>query len=197
MRQRNGFDEGGLTERTITQLLHAAADGSADAADELVRRVYGDLERMARAHLRREQTGHTLQPSELVSEAYMRLAEVDRTFENRSHFFAAAAIAMRRVLVDHARRRAAAKRGGAVRQVTFEELAVQSDEPSVDILALDEALEALSAEDERLGKLVHLRYFLGLSIPETADVLGVSPATVKRDWTYARAWLLERMTATD
>ena len=184
-----------MTERTITQLLQAAGKGSSGAFDELVQRVYGDLERMAQAHLRREHPGHTLQPTELVSEAYMRLAEDDRTFQNRSHFFAAAAIAMRRVLVDHARRRAAAKRGGELRQVTFEDLAVQAEEPSVDLIALDEALESLAAIDERLGKLVHLRYFLGLSIPETADVLGVSPATVKRDWTYARAWLLERMSA--
>jgi RNA polymerase sigma factor (TIGR02999 family) len=182
-----------MTNRTITQLLHAAAEGSTGAFDELVHRVYGDLERMAQAHLRRERPGHSLQPSELVSEAYMRLAEVDRTFQNRSHFFGAAAIAMRRVLVDHARRRAAAKRGGQVRQVTFEDMAIESEEPSVDLLALDQALDALAQEDERLGKLVHLRYFLGLSIPETADMLGVSPATVKRDWTYARAWLLERM----
>ncbi len=158
-----------------------------------MRVVYGDLERMARSHLRRERSGHTLETSDLVSEAYLRLGLDARTFENRSHFFAAAAVAMRRVLVDHARRRAADKRGGDVHPVTFEDLAVHAEEPSVDILVLDEALEALAAHDERLARLVQLRYFVGLSIQETAEMLGVSPATVKRDWTYARAWLLERM----
>ena len=115
------------------------------------------------------------------------------TFENKAHFFGAASIAMRRILVDHARQRAAQKRGGELLRVTFADLAVETDEPNVDLLALDEALNALESEDERLAQLVQLRFFAGLPIKETAELMGLSPATVKRDWVYARAWLLERM----
>jgi RNA polymerase sigma factor (TIGR02999 family) len=174
-------------------LLQAAADGEDTAYDELVPLIYDELHVMAEAQLRRERPDHSLQPTEVISEAYLRLVEGAGQFENRAHFFGAAALAMRRVLVDHARRRAANKRGGGRHQVTFEDLAVEVEEPSVDVIALDEALHALAEEDARLARVVEIRFFVGLSIEETAKTLGISTATVKRDWTYARAWLTERM----
>lgn len=141
----------------------------------------------------RERAGHTLQPTALINEAYLRLARGDQRFENRAHFFGAAAEAMRQVLIEHARRRSARKRGGEAARVTFNELNVRSEEPDIDLLALDEALEALISLDRRLGEMVRLRYFCGLTIGETAQVMGLAPATVKRDWAYARAWLHDRM----
>lgn len=143
--------------------------------------------------MRHERSDHTLQPTELVNEAYLRVAADDADWENRAHFFGAAVEAMRRVLVDHARRRAAEKRGGGMERITFEDLHVASDEPDTNVLALDRALDALEAEDARLARVVRLRYFGGFTIDEVADMLGVSPATVKRDWTYARAFLQDRM----
>jgi RNA polymerase sigma-70 factor (ECF subfamily) len=185
---------GGLvTKSQVSMLLQAVGSGDEDAYDQIIPLIYEELERMARSHLRGEHPDHTLQTADLVADAYLRLTDRHRTYENRSHFFGAAAIAMRRVLVDHARRRAARKRGGHLRQVTFEDMAVKAAEPSHDVLALDDALETLAGEDERLSKIVHLRYFVGLTVQETADLIGVSPATVKRDWAYARAWLSERM----
>ncbi len=182
-----------MTDVEVTELLGALARGEAEAHRRLVPVIERRLHELAEARMRRERADHTLQPTELVNEAYLRLAGGDQVWENRAHFFGAAAEAMRRVLVDHARRRAAEKRGGGLEQVTFRELNVAADEPDVDLLALDRALEALAEEDERLGRVVHLRYFAGFGIREVADILGVSPATVKRDWTYARAWLLDWM----
>lgn len=177
----------------ITQLLDAARSGDSRAYQQLIPLLYQELRVLARRQLARERVDHTLQPTELVSEAYLRLLGPQAKFENRAHFFGAAAVAMRRVLVDYARERAAKKRGGDVERVTFVDLDVASEEPDLDLLELDEALGLLEAEDERLGRLVQLRYFAGLSIKETAEVMGTSPATVKRDWTFARAWLLEKM----
>ena len=177
----------------VTLLLQAAGDGDAGAYDRLIPILYEELRRMARGQLRRERSDHTLQPTELVSEAYLRLVAGAASFENKAHFFGAASIAMRRILVDHARQRASQKRGGALQRVTFADLAVETEDPNVDLVALDEALVELEAKDGRLAKLVNLRFFGGLSIKQSAELLGLSPATVKRDWAFARAWLLERM----
>ena len=149
---------------------------------------------MAGARLVRERSGHTLQATALVNEAFLRLAPGEQNWQNRAHFFGSAARAMRRILVDHARRHQASKRGGSEAQkVTFSDLVLVGEEPNFDLVALDEALDALAKDEPRLAEVVQLRFFAGLGIPETASLLGISPATVKRDWTYARAWLLERM----
>jgi RNA polymerase sigma factor (TIGR02999 family) len=177
----------------LTQLLDSVRSGRDGAQEELYERVYSELKAMAGARLFRERPGHTLQPTALVNEAYLRLAPGDEQWENRAHFFGSAAQAMRRILVDHARRHQAVKRGGEARRVTFADLAIAGEEPDLDLLALDAALEALGKEEPRLAEVVQLRYFAGLGIAETAEVMGTSPATVKRDWTFARAWLLERM----
>lgn len=182
-----------MSERSVTQLLDAVAQGDGAAREQLIELLFGELRRIAAARLRGERRGHTLQPTELVNEAYLRLDDGKLEFENRGHFFAAAARAMRRVLVEHARRRGSAKRGGGVVPVTFEDLGVAALDHEIDLLALDDAIEALKDYDPRLAQVVELRYFVGLSIPETATAMGSSPATVKRDWTYARAWLYERM----
>jgi len=177
----------------ITRLLQSLKSGRTGAREELYELVYGELKSMAGARMVRERAGHTLQATALVNEAYLRLVPGEEQWENRAHFFGAAACAMRRILVDHARRHKASKRGGEDERVTFEDLAVAAEEPEVDLLALDEALDALAKEESRLAEVVQLRYFAGLGITETAKVLGTSPATVKRDWTFARAWLMERM----
>jgi RNA polymerase sigma factor (TIGR02999 family) len=175
----------------ITRLLAVVARGGdvAESDARLLELLEERLRRMARARMRGERPDHTLRPTELVNEAYLRIADRDGAWDNRAHFFGAAVEAMRRILVEHARRRAAEKRGGGVERVTFDDLEVASDEPDTDVLALDEALKALEAEDERLAGVVRLRYFGGYTIGEVAELLDVSPATVKRDWTYARAWL--------
>ena len=179
----------------VSLLFEAMNAGDDDAHGRLSPLIYDELRRLAESHMRRERPGHTLQPTELVNEAYLRLVQGATEWKNRAHFFGAAAQAMRRVLVDHARQRAAQKRGAGAEHVTFDELAVNVEQPEIDVLELDEALEALEHEDPRLCRVVHLRYFAGFSIEETAEVLDLSPATVKRDWTYARAWLYERMRA--
>ena len=182
-----------MAEPTVTQLLQAVSTGDGAAREQLIRRLFDELRKLAAARLRREWRGHTWQPTELVNEAYLRLDNGQLQFENRGHFFAAAARAMRRVLVEHARRRAAAKRGGGAAPVTFEELGVAGYDQKVDVLALDQAITALKEFDPRLAEVVELRYFVGLSIPEAAEAMASSPATIKRDWTYARAWLYEHM----
>jgi len=179
----------------ITRLLNAADSGDALAASRLYDLVYGELKLLAAANMRRESSGHTLQPTALVNEAYLRLRPAEISWANRRHFFGAAAEAMRRILVDHARRRSAQKRGDGLERVTLADLDVAAPEPEIDVLALDEALTALKAEDPRLEQVVTLRYFAGMSIEQVAEALGLSPATVKRDWTFARAWLQEHMTA--
>jgi RNA polymerase sigma-70 factor (ECF subfamily) len=182
-----------LASEDVTRLLNQAGSGDAGALDQLLEQVYGELRRMAGAKMRSERQDHTLQPTALVNEAYMRLVQGEPTWENRAHFFGAASEAMRRILVDHARKHAAEKRGGDATRVTFSDLNVQAESGDVNLLALDEALNALTKMDERLGLVVRLRYFAGLSIPETAKIMNSSPATVKRDWNYARAWLFEQM----
>jgi RNA polymerase sigma factor (TIGR02999 family) len=184
-----------MSNGEITQLLEALRDGNSKDYEKFYASVYSELRRLAGGMMKRERAGHTLQPTALVNEAFLRLVGDRYTWENRAHFFGAAARSMRRILVDHARRRVAGKRGGDVMHVTFAELQIASVNPDVDLLALDEALSALTSYDKRLGQVVELRYFAGCTNGEIAEILGKSPATVKRDWTYARAWLFERMTA--
>ncbi len=177
--------------RTVTELLHASNAGDAGALGELIPLVYEELRREAARHMRRQPLGHTLDPTAVAHEAYVRL--VNRppgTWEGRAHFFGVASKVMRSVLVDHARARRSAKRGGSGERLTLGAAAQVADaEPAVDVIDLDDALARLAAFDPERSRVVELRYFTGLSIEETADVLRVSPATVKRHWTVARAWL--------
>jgi RNA polymerase sigma factor (TIGR02999 family) len=178
----------------VTQLLVAWTDGNRAALEALIPVVYPELRRIAGRYLRRERVGHTLQPTALVHEAYVKLIDQDRAhWHNRAQFFGVAAQLMRRILVDHAREHAAAKRGGGTRPVTLVDAMAASPERGIDVLALDEALARLTARYPEQGRLVELRYFGGLTIEETADVLGQSPATVKRQWAVARAWLLANL----
>ena len=179
----------------VTELLRAWNAGDAQASEALAPLVYAELRRQAALALRREGSGHTLQTTALVHEAWLRLdGQHDARWESRNQFFAVAAQMMRRVLVDHARARAAAKRGGAAARVTLEAADCARDEGEstldlVDLIALDDALQRLAALDPRKAQLVELRYFAGMSIPETADALGMSQATVGREWAVARMWL--------
>jgi RNA polymerase sigma factor (TIGR02999 family) len=174
----------------VTQLLIAWGDGDESALDELLPLVYDELRRLARQYMRRERPGNTLQTSALVNEAYLRLIDQrDVRWQNRAHFYGIAAQLMRRILVDHARKRSYQKRGGGAHRVTLEEGLIVSDERAGDIVALDDALNSLAAVDQRQSRIVELRFFAGLSIEETAEVLAVSPGTVMRDWTFAKAWL--------
>ena len=176
--------------RTITRLLGAVRAGDAEAMNQLLGAVYPELKRMAAAHLRRERPGHTLQPTALVHELYMQLLRNQRILWNdRVHFFAVSARLMRRVLVDHARARAARKRGSALTALSLDEHDVSAPTNVVDLLVLDGALDRLSKHDARMGRIVEMRVFGGLGPNEASEVLGVSPRTVKRDWLLARAWL--------
>ena len=177
----------------VTLLLDAIRSGDESAYERLVPLIHDELHGLARARMHSERDGHTLQPTALVNEAYIRLVSSDVRWQNRAHFFAAAAEAMRRVLVDYARQRQAQKRGGGLERITIERANLAGDGPDADLLALNDALEALEERDGRLARVVRLRYLAGLNIEQTAEVFEVSPATVKRDWTYARAWLYERM----
>ena len=180
-------------EQGVTALLQSVNAGDSGAYARLLELLHAELHKLAEAKMRRERAGHTLQPTVLVNEAYLRLVQGNPEWQNRAHFFGAAAEAMRRILVDHARKRLSEKRGGAAERVTFSEMNVAGEDPGIDLIALDDAVSALEAENPRLGQVVQLRYFAGLSIEDTAEVLDVGPATVKRDWAYARAWLYERM----
>jgi len=175
----------------ITQLLIEWSDGRREALDDLMPLVYADLRRVAAGYMRREDVGHALQPTALVHEAYVRLIDQKQVkWRNRAHFFGVAAGMMRRILVDHARRRRAEKRGGDWERVTLAGDEVATEEPSaVDVLALNEALERLAAFDPQQERIVELRYFGGLTIEEAAEVVGISAATVVREWTIAKAWL--------
>src|SRR4051812_39590610 len=178
------------SQHEITRLLVDYSGGDKAALDQLMPLVYDELRRLAHSYLRRERPGHTLQTTALVNEAYLRLIDQHRVeWQNRAHFFGIAAQLMRRILVDHARSRHADKRGGAARHVPLDEAVVVSAQRAAEVLALDEAMTALSALDERTGRTVEMRFFCGLSIVETAAVLAVSPGTVMRDWTLAKAWL--------
>ena len=178
----------------VTRLLKAWGAGNGGALDRLMPVVVDELRRLARYHLRGERRpGHTLQPTALVNEAYLRLVGQRRvSWQNRAHFFGIAAQMMRRILVDHARRRAAAKRGAGVTHVTLDERIVGRAAGDVDVVALDDALNALGSKDARL---VEVRFFGGLTIDETADVLQISTATVSRDWKMARLWLRRELAA--
>jgi len=183
------------TSRTdLTRLLTAWGNGDATAANQLMPLVYDELHRAAVRAMRGEAVGHTLQPTALVNEVYLRFADESRAkWQNRTQFFGVAAQVMRRVLVDHARARIAGKRGRGERPITLDEVrdASQPVEESngVDVLELHEALEKLATLDPKQARVVELRYFSGLTIEETAEALGISPATVKREWAFARAWL--------
>jgi len=182
-----------VSQGDITRLLEAAGRGDRLAFDRLYRAVYEELRRIAQANMRREAPGHTLQPTALVNEAYLRLTPQAGGWENRRHFFGAAASAMRRILVDHARRRLSQKRGAGAERVTLDGLDVAAEEKELDVLLIDEALERLGAERPRLAELVSLRFFAGLSIEDAARALDLSPATAKRDWAFARAWLQDHI----
>ncbi len=177
----------------VTRLLHAWRDGDRDAEEHLLRLVYDELHAIAESRMRREADGHTLQSTALVHEAYVRLAGADVAWADRSHFFAAAARAMRRVLTDHARARRRGKRGGALNQVTLANLPAAEPGDPLDLVALDEAIEELAAQDRRKASVVELHYYAGLGYDEVAEALDISPATVHRDLRMARAWLNDRL----
>ena len=174
----------------FTQLLRAHAAGDETALDRLFPQVYDELRRMAGGRLRHERPDHTLGATELVHEAFFRLVQLDRIdWQSRAHFLAIASQAMRNVLLDHAERRGAQKRGGGGRPITLERIDVPNDMPTGEVLALCEALERLEKLEPRQARVVECRFFGGLNLDETAEALGISPATVSRDWTIARAWL--------
>jgi|SRR5262245_34285800 len=178
----------------VTRILAAIEQGDANASGQLLPLVYEELRRLAAEKMAQEKPGQTLQATALVHEAYLRLVDGDKAphWDSRGHFFAAAAEAMRRILIDQARRKHSQKRGGGMRRVELDGgalLAAPEEPGSEDLLALDEALRQFESEDPLKARLVKLRYFAGLSVPEAARALGISPATAKRYWVYARAWL--------
>ena len=180
---------------TVTELLHAWSDGDKNALDQLMPVVYDELRRQASRYLRREQGGHTLQTTALVNEAYLRLVDQKNIrWQNRAQFFGIAAQLMRRILVDHARAKHRAKRGGRDVRVTLDDAMAIAANQEIDLIALDAALDRLAQIDEQQSKVVEMRFFSGLNVEETAEVLGISPATVKRDWNVAKAWLYREMT---
>jgi RNA polymerase sigma factor (TIGR02999 family) len=181
----------------VTRLLHEVQQGSPEASEHLIRLVYDELHRVAERYMRRERGDHTLQPTILVDEAFMRLVEQRAmTWQNRAHFFAIAAQAMRRILVDYARRRSAARRNGGQRVTLADDVAATDARP-IDLIALDDALRRLAALDERQAHVVELRFFGGLDVDQTAEALGISSATVKRDWAFAKAWLQRELGSGD
>ena len=178
----------------ITKLLKDWSGGDSTALDRLIPMVYDELHRLAHQHMRRERAGHLLQTSALINEAYLRLVDQpDLSIENRTHFFGVAARLMRQILVDEARKRNSAKRGGDAIQVSLTEATNVVQEQAANVVALDDALKTLEGIDCRQSEIVELRFFGGLSIEETAKVLSISPGTVMRDWTFARAWLRNEM----
>jgi RNA polymerase sigma-70 factor, ECF subfamily len=178
----------------VSGLLRAWGDGDRDALDRLTPVVYDELRRLARRYMRGERPGHSLQTTALVNEAYMRLVDYkSMQWQNRAHFFAVSAQLMRRILVDHARRHNL-KRGGGVQHVSLEETAIMDDDQPADLVALDDAMNALARIDPRKMQVVEMRFFGGLSVEETAEVLKVSPVTVMRDWSTAKAWLYRELT---
>jgi RNA polymerase sigma factor (TIGR02999 family) len=186
-------DPDAVSQERISGLLTDWANGDPGAREQLVPIVYEELRRLAHHYMRGERSGHTLQTTALVNEAYLRLAGIDAVrWRDRVHFFAVAATLMRRVLVDYARQRGREKRGAGVTVISFDENALPP-RPGVDIVALDEALGRLAAVDPQQGRVVELRFFAGLSVEETADALGISPATVKRDWATAKLWLYNEL----
>ena len=182
----------------VTQLLLDWSNGDKAALDKLMPLVYDELHRLAHYYMNRERGGHTLQTTAIISEAYLELADQRSVrWQDRAHFFGVAAHLMRRILAGYARSRHYAKRGGAARRVSLEEAMIVSEQRASDMVALDDALTALAEIDERKMRIVEMRFFSGLSIDETAEALGVSPGTVMRDWTLAKAWLKREMSTSD
>jgi RNA polymerase sigma factor (TIGR02999 family) len=187
------MDERREPREAVTALLLKWHEGDKAALDRLVPLVYDELRRVARGRLKAER-GQSLRTTALVHEAYLRLVDLDRlTIHSRTHFFAVAARLMRQILVDHARKRLAGKRGGGVTIVGLDGVSPASEPRAVDVLALDEALDQLTLVDPRLCRVVELKFFAGLNIDETAEALDVSPVTVERDWVVAKAWLFQRL----
>jgi RNA polymerase sigma factor (TIGR02999 family) len=183
------------SQDNVTQLLIAWSNGDEAARNQLMPIVYQELHRIAHRHIKKEWPGHTLQTSALVNEAFLRLVDQRHVhWQGRAHFFGIASQMMRRILVDYARRRRYGKRGANAQQVTLDDDLVITEQRSAEVIALDDALTELAAIDPRQSQLVELRFFGGLSIEETAEALGVSPGTVMRDWTLAKAWLKREMT---
>lgn len=178
----------------VTQLLVDWRNGDASALNQLLPLVYDELHRLAKRYMAHERQNHTLQATALVNEAYLRLAgQAPNEWQNRAHFFGVAAQVMRHLLVDHARARQYAKRGGGAQQITLDEAVAVMPEASVEVIALNDALDRLAHLDERKARIVELRYFGGLSADETAEVLGLSEITIKREWLKAKAWLYQEM----
>jgi len=177
----------------VTQLLQAWSRGDTSALKKLTPLVYKELHRVAHRYMAMENPGHTLQTTALVNEAYLRLVSNRATWQNRAHFFAISAQLMRQILVDFARSRHQLKRGGKIQRVSLEEATVSSEEPDADLVALDDALNALAAVDHRKSRVVELRFFGGLSVEQTAEVLKVSADTVLRDWRLAKLWLMREL----
>ncbi|MEO8129505.1 MAG: sigma-70 family RNA polymerase sigma factor [Bryobacteraceae bacterium] len=182
-----------MVQPDLEVLLNSANAGDPENFNALVSLAYAELRRMARSLMRHQRPGHTLQPTALVHEAYLRLVQGKPSFESRAHFFGAAARAMRQVLIGNARTRNAKKRAGAAQRVTFTDVGVGTEDLEVDILALDQALSALAAHDEGLCRTLELRYFAGFTLEDIAELRGQSLSTVKRDWSYGRAWLFDFM----
>jgi RNA polymerase sigma factor (TIGR02999 family) len=180
----------------ISVILKDWSGGNRASADVLLTLVYDELRKIAGKYLRKERSGHTLQPTALVHEAYMKMIDIsDINWQDRAHFFAVSANVMRHILVDHARAKLADKRGGDSERIALEDAISLSNEPNVDLLAVDEALNELAGFDEQQSRIVELRFFGGLTIEETAHVVGISPATVKREWTMAKAWLHRKLSS--
>lgn len=184
----------GKPQHEVTQILHDWSGGDADAPERLMPLVYNELRRLARIFLAKERGAHTLQPTALVHEAYLRLVDQTRvSWQNRAHFYGIASSMMRRVLIDHARAHATEKRGGDAIRLSLDDMQIPLEQRAAGLLALDEALEKMSQMDERKGRIVELRFFGGLSDEEIAEVLGVSTRTVLRDWKTARLWLYREL----
>jgi RNA polymerase sigma factor (TIGR02999 family) len=183
------------TPTSITGLLKAWGEGDREALGKLAPLVDAELRRLARRYMGGERAGHTLQPTALINELYLRLIDWGSiSWQDRAHFFGLSARLMRRTLVDHARRRRTGKRGGEAITIAFDEASVASREPTADLVAIDEALTALAKHDPQKSQIIELRFFGGLTVEETAEVLKISPRTVKREWSLARAWLYCQLT---
>ena len=182
---------------SITQMLIELTDGNKEVVNQILPHIYDELRRLASSYLRKERSNHTLQPTALVHEAYMKLIDQNRVkWQNRAHFFGIAAQVMRRILMDHARKHQADKRGGEFEKLPIEEeILIVSQDKSAELIALDEALTRLALLDERQSRIVELRFFSGMSVEETAEALSVSPATVKNEWRTAKAWLFQELKA--
>jgi RNA polymerase sigma factor (TIGR02999 family) len=182
--------------KDVTGLLKALRNGDREAAEELFPLVYAELHRVANAFMRRERQDHTLQPTALINEAYLRLADASIDWQSRTHFIAVAATAMRRILVDYHRARTAAARGGELQRIEWDDALGLPEDKSIELIALDEALHRLEAANPRQAKVVELHYIGGLSFDEIGAVLAISPRTAKRDWAIARLWLFKQLQPT-